>query len=382
MRVQAAVLHQCGVAAPYASSKPLEVTQLELTGPGPGEVLVRVAAAGVCHSDLSVVNGTRPRPVPMVLGHEGSGIVVDVGPGVTRVRPGDHVVFIFVPMCGKCAECLSGRPYLCMPGQAANRAGTLVDGGTRFRFPSGGSVYHHLGVSAFAEHTVVHETSVVPIERDVPLEIAALFGCAVMTGVGAVVNTARVEPGTAVIVFGMGGVGLSAVMGARLSGAWPVIAADIVDAKLELARKVGATHVVNAAAPDWLDQVRDLTGGGADYAIEAVGSENAVLQAFQVIKPGGLAVAAGLPHPSRRLNLPAVALAGEGKRLVGTYMGSSVPLRDLPRYVRLYKAGLLPVDRLVTSVIGLDQVNEAMDRLERSQEARQVIRFDGGPMGA
>ncbi|MFS8664120.1 MAG: zinc-binding dehydrogenase [Limnochordales bacterium] len=375
MRVQAAVLHQCGATAPYVSSKPLEVAELELEGPGPGEILVRVAAAGVCHSDLSVVNGTRPRPVPMVLGHEGAGIVLEVGPGVTRVRPGDHVVFVYVPMCGQCPECLSGRPYLCAAGQAANRAGTLVSGGTRFRFPSGGAIHHHLGVSAFAEHTVVHESSVVPIDKDVPLHIAALFGCAVMTGVGAVVNTARVEPGTAVVVFGMGGVGLSAVMGARVSGAWPVIAVDIDDHKLELARKAGATHVINSTAENWLEQVQDWTGGGADYAIEAVGVEAAILDAFRAIKPGGTAVAAGLPHPSRLLNLPAVALAGEGKRLLGTYMGQSVPVRDVPRFLRLYRAGLLPVDQLVTSTIRLEQINEAMDRLEGSQEARQVIRF-------
>lgn len=378
MRVTSAVLRQMGVPGPYSQTRPLEIAQLELEGPGPGEVLVQVAAAGLCHSDLSVINGSRPRPMPMALGHEGSGIVVDVGPGVTRTRPGDHVVFSFVPMCGKCVNCLSGQPYLCEPGQAANRAGTLLGGAIRWRDAKGQPVHHHLGVSTFSEYTVVNEASVVPIDPDLPLDKAALFGCAVITGVGAVVNTARVEPGSSVAIFGMGGVGLSAVMGARLSGAWPVIGVDILEDKLELARRAGATHIVNAKAPDWLEQIRDLTRGGVDYAFEAVGSSSVLADAYRSTRAGGTTVSIGLPHPDSHVSLPAVTFAGEGKRLIGSYMGSGVPVRDLPRFARLYQAGMLPIDHLVSATITLEQINEGFERLDRGEAARQVIQFPVG----
>lgn len=375
MQVLAAVLHRCGIDGPYAETKPLHVDELELEGPGPGEALVEVAAAGLCHSDLSAINGVRPWPVPMVLGHEASGVVSEVGPGVSRVRPGDHVVFSYVPMCGQCRECQSGQPYLCEPGRAANRAGVLLGGRPRFRDHNGAPVHHHLGVAAFSTATVVSETSLVPIDRDFPLDKAALFGCAVLTGVGAVVNTARVEAGSAVAIWGMGGVGLSAVMGARLIGAWPVVAVDVAAHKLELARRVGATHTVDARSEDPVTAVRDLTGGGARYTFEAVGQPSVLEQAFAATRIGGTTVAIGLARPGSQVALPATNMVYEARQILGSYMGSAVPLRDVPRFMRLYRAGLLPVDALVTDVLSLTSVNEGFDALDRGVAARQLIRF-------
>lgn len=375
LRVRGAVLYEAGLPRPYRKSRPLQIVDLELSGPGPGEVLVKVAAAGLCHSDLSVVNGSRPRPLPMLLGHEGSGEVVETGPGVTRVKTGDHVVFSFVPMCGHCDQCLGGRPYMCSRGQAANREGVLLRGGVRFQDSAGRPIYHHLGVSAFAQYTVVDEASLTVIDPQIPLDKAALFGCAVMTGAGAVVNTADIEMGAKVVVFGMGGVGLSAVMAARARGAWPVIAVDVLDAKLELAMEVGATHTVNRRSDAWLAVIENLTGGGADYAFEAVGEASVLVDALKVTRPGGTTVGIGLPEPTSEVTLPALAFAGEGKSVLGSYMGSSVPVRDLPRLTTLYREGRLPIDRLVSRTIGLDDLNEALDRLDQGEVARQVLLF-------
>lgn len=375
MKIKGAVLYRDQEPKPYSKSLPLQVTELELDGPGPEEVLVEVKAAGLCHSDLSVIDGSRPRPLPMLLGHEASGVVIEVGPAVTRVQPGDHVVFSFVPMCGHCEKCLSGHPYLCSPGQKANAAGTLLGGSVRFKDHEGQQVYHHVGVSAFSTFTVAHEASLVPVDPSLPLEKAALFGCAVMTGVGAVVNTAQVKPGSSVVVFGMGGVGLSSVMGARLSGAWPVIAVDVLESKLQLAQRVGATHGVKAEGENVLEAIRDLTGGGADYVFEAVGSATVLAQAYAATRPGGTTVSIGLPHPKSELILQAVTLVGEGRHIIGSYMGSSVPIRDVPRYVKLHLAGLLPIDHLVTSTLPLDRINEGFDELDSGKQARQIIQF-------
>ena len=374
MKVTAAVLYREGEPKPYSQSQPLKVMEVDLEGPGSNEVLVHIKAAGLCHSDLSVINGSRPRPLPMVLGHEASGIVVKVGPAVTRVQTGDHVIFSFVPMCGHCEKCLSGQPYLCIPGQKANAQATLLGGGVRFKTSDGQRLYHHVGVSAFSTYTVTHEASLVPVDQTLPLEKAALFGCAVMTGVGAVVNTAQVKPGSSVAVFGMGGVGLSVVMGARASGAWPVVAVDVVEAKLGLAQQVGATHCIKADE-NVVEAIRDLTEGGAEYAFEAVGNGNVLSQAYVATRPGGTTISIGLPHPKSELSLKAVTLVAEGRHLVGSYMGSSVPIRDIPRYVKLYRAGLLPVDRLLTSVITMEQVNSGFDKLDHGKQVRQIIRF-------
>ncbi len=375
MRTRAAVLYAMDAPEPYAEHRPLVVDEVTLAPPGAGEVLVEVAAAGLCHSDLSVISGARPRPLPMVLGHEASGVVREVGPGVAELTPGDHVVFCFVPMCGRCPQCAAGRPALCERGAQANAAGTLLSGARRFSDGGGQPCHHHLGVSAFAGLTVAAQESLVKIDPSVPLQTAALFGCAVLTGVGAVLNTARVEAGASVAVFGLGGVGLSALMGARAVGAYPLIAVDRVAEKLALAREIGATHTVDAAAEDPVGAVREITGGGAAYVFESVGSEQVLALAYQATGRGGTTVCIGLPHPSRLFSVPAVSIAAEERTIKGSYMGSSVPRRDIPRYLAMHRAGLLPVERLHTHTLPLDQINAGFDRLAQARAVRQLITF-------
>src|SRR6195952_1369495 len=250
---------------------PLAIEEIDLDDPGEGEVLVKIGAAGLCHSDLSVIDGNRPRPTPMVLGHEAAGVVEKLGPGVDDLKVGDHVVMVFVPSCGHCLPCAEGRPALCEPGAAANGAGTLLSGKRRLHC-DGADINHHLGVSGFATHCVVSRRSVVKVDPDLPLDEAALFGCAVLTGVGAVVNTGRLMPGQNAAVIGLGGVGLSSVLGAVASGARQIVAIDLADDKLGLARQLGASHTVNARDSDAAEQVRELTGGGVDFAFEMAGA--------------------------------------------------------------------------------------------------------------
>ncbi|MGH3948598.1 MAG: zinc-dependent alcohol dehydrogenase family protein [Pseudonocardiaceae bacterium] len=377
MKTSAAVLEEMGLPAPYQDSQPLSVGEVDLGIPGPGEALVRIAAAGLCHSDLSVIDGSRPRPMPMVLGHEAAGVVEEVGADVSYVRPGDHVVFAFVPACGQCTPCLSGRPALCEPGARANAAGTLLSGARPFR-RADEPLHQHLGVSGFAERTVASVASMVTLPPDLPLEQAALFGCALLTGVGAVVNTARAEPGTPVVVFGLGGVGLSAVMGARLVGCHPIVAVDSVESKLPRAERVGASHTL-LADETVVDAVREATDGGARYAFEAVGSARVLATAYAATRRGGTTVSIGLPHPDQRLEIPAVTVVTEERRLVGSYMGSSVPRRDIPRYVALYRAGLLPVDELESGTLTLDEINAGFDKLAGGEVVRQVLLFEPVP---
>lgn len=374
MKVRAALLTRMGAERPYAVSRPLEIRDIALGEPGPGELLVRVTAAGLCHSDLSVIEGVRPRPMPMVLGHEAAGIVEAVGPFTEGFAAGDQVVFSFVPACGHCLPCAEGRPALCEPGAAANTAGTLLGGGRRWADAPEGAVHHHLGVSGFAERTVVSARSAVRIDGGVAPEIAALFGCAVMTGMGAVVNTARVPPGASVAVFGLGGVGLAAVLGAAASGAYPIVAVDLLAEKLELARAVGATHTVTAGEGA-VTAIREITGGGAAFVIESVGSEAVLAQAYAATRRGGQTVATGLPHPSKMFSVPAVSLVAEERVVRGSYMGSAVPARDLPRFVAMYQAGRLPVDRLLTHRLTLDEINLGFDRLAEGKAVRQVVVF-------
>lgn len=367
MKTRAAVLTTVGADRPYAGSRPLTVVELDLDPPGEGELLVRVEAAGVCHSDLSVVDGNRVRPVPMALGHEAAGVVVDVGPAVRDVRPGDHVVLVFVPACGSCPQCNAGASALCAPAAAANGAGTLLRGARRLHW-DGTAVHHHLGVSAFSEYAVVDRASAVVIDDDVPFPVAAMFGCALLTGVGAVQNTVVVRPGESVAVFGLGGVGLSAVLGAALAGAYPLIAVDPVRAKRDLALELGATHAVHPDE-DWPPEA----AGGVQYAVEAVGSTAVLGAAYEATGRGGTTVAVGLPHPSAELRLPALSLVAEAKTLVGSYLGSAAPQRDVPRMVALWRAGRLPVERLHSATLPLAEVNEAMDRLAEGTVVRQVI---------
>lgn len=370
-----AVLRRMGAPAPYAESRPLQIETLTLAPPGPGEMLVRVRAAGLCHSDLSVINGSRPRPLPMVLGHEAAGEVAALGEGVSEFRVGDAVVFSFVPNCGSCDFCAEGRPVLCAPGAAANAAGSLLSGARHWRDAEDGECHHHLGVSAFAEHTVVSARSAVRVDADLPPEIAALFGCAVMTGVGAVVNTAAVRPGESVVIYGMGGVGLAALLGALAAGAWPVVAVDIAAHKLALASELGASQVIPADADNALDAIRDATGGGAHHAIETVGSAAVLAQAYAATRRGGTTITVGLPDPQQMLSIPAVSLVAEERTLKGSYMGSAVVARDIPRYIAMYRAGRLPVDRLLTGTLALDDINAAFDRLARAEAVRQVVVF-------
>ncbi len=311
----------------------------------------------------------------MVLGHEASGIVREVGTRVTEFVPGDHVVFSWVPACGRCLYCASGRGALCEPGVQANVDGTLLSGSRRFTDSGGMVCSHHLGVSAFSQFTVAAQESLVKIDSDLPLEMAALFGCAVMTGVGAVVNTAHVEAGSSVAVFGLGGVGLSAVMGARAVGAYPIIAVDVLEDKLKLAREVGATHTVNAGRQDPVAVIKDLGKGGADYAFESVGSESVLIQAYLATQRGGTTVTIGLPAPNKMFSVSALSIVAEERTIKGSYMGSSIPRRDVPRYIAMYRAGLLPVDKLHTHTLSLDEINAGIDRLAQAQAVRQLISF-------
>jgi Zn-dependent alcohol dehydrogenase len=364
MKTIAAVLRAAGAARPYSQSKPLVLEELTLAPPRAGEILVRIEAAGVCHSDLSVVDGSRIRPLPMALGHEAAGIVEELGPGVRDVKIGDRVVLAFVPSCGGCLECASGRPALCIPGAVANGQGALLHGPPLLKDSAGAEVRHHLGVSGFAQHAVVARESAVVVPQDVPAQIAALFGCAALTGVGAVLQTAQVRPGQSVAIFGLGGVGLAAVMGAVLARAQPIIAVDPIASKRKLALELGATQ---ALSPE------EAVGLSVDVAFEAAGATQALEAAFKSLKRGGTAVAIGLPHPSRTVSLPALAFAGEGKSLVGSYMGSAAPQRDVPRYLSLWRSGALPIDRLQSSTMPLSSINEAFEMLAQGEAVRQVI---------
>jgi alcohol dehydrogenase len=373
MKIKAAVLREVGAARPYAHSRPLTIEELQLDPPGRGEVLVRIAAAGLCHSDLSVINGDRPRPLPMALGHEAAGVIEALGEGVDRLQVGDHVVMVFMPSCGQCSYCREARPALCEPGAAANAEGTLLGGGTRLSDDSG-KVRHHLGVSAFATHAVVSEQSVIRIDKDLPLEEAALFGCAVLTGVGAVLNTAQLRPGQSVAVVGLGGVGLAAVMGAKAGGATRIVAVDLSHEKLALAAEVGATHCFNAAdagsGATFVEQ-----HGATDIALEMAGSIQALEIALGLTRRGGTTVTAGLPPPDATLPLSIVRMVAEERTLKGSYIGSCVPARDVPRYIALYRSGQLPVDRLLSGHLQFEQINEGFDSLAAGTTVRLMVRF-------
>ncbi|MBY4618069.1 zinc-dependent alcohol dehydrogenase family protein [Rhizobium redzepovicii] len=372
MQMRSVILRESGLSKPYAQSKPLVIETVELTPPGPLEVLVKIKAAGVCHSDLSAINGDRPRPLPVALGHEASGVVVEVGPGVDNVKEGDHVVMSFLPICGHCSYCAEGRASLCEPGYKANAAGTLLSGSRHIRF-KGYEVNHHSGVSAFSEYAVVSANSVVKITKEIDLAKAALFGCAVVTGVGAVMNTCGVKPGDSVAVIGLGGVGLAAILGAVASGAGQIVAVDLVPAKLELAKELGATRTFLASDPDVAAAIKASTGGGVDYAIEMAGSAKAFDLAYNITKRGGTTATAGLANVNSKFEISPLPLVGEERTIKGSYMGSCVPSRDIPRYIDLFLQGKLPVDKLLSSTGSLDEINEAFDRLDRAEVIRHLI---------
>ncbi len=372
MKIKAAVIREMGLEQPYSKSQPMKIEEVDLAAPGEREVLVQIKAASLCHSDLSTVNGDRPRQVPMVLGHEAAGVIVECGPGITDVEPGDHVALVFAPSCGECPACREGHPGRCEPGQKANAAGTLLGGAMRLS-QNGQPVYHHVGVSAFADHCVVNRGSLVKIDNQLPFDEAALFGCAVLTGVGAALNTAAVFPGAKVAVVGLGGVGLNALFGAKVAGASELIAIDVHDDKLELAKQLGATAVVNARDEKAVEQVRNITGGGVDFGFEMAGSVHAMELAYRITRRGGTTVTAGLPHPEARWPLQHVNLTAEERTVKGSYVGSCVPTRDVPRFIDLYRKGMLPVNKLMSDHISLEQINEGFDRLASGHTVRQII---------
>ena len=376
MKIRAAVMYEQGKPTPYAVSRPLVIEDVELDGPGPGEVLVQIAAAGLCHSDLSAIAGTRARAVPTVVGHEASAIIREIGPGVTNFKPGDHVVMVFVASCGHCAHCYGGRTNLCESSWEARARGTLQSGARKLRV--GNTVLnHYTGLSVFAEYAVVSQNSLVRIDPDIPLEDAAIFGCAVVTGVGAVVNTAKMPFGSTVAVLGLGGVGLSALLGAHAAGASRILAIDVSEEKLCLARQLGATDTFNAHDPKCVEAVRDATSGGVAFAFEMSGAPAALAIAYAILRRGGLVVVAGLPEAKQTFSVPVAAMVSDERGIKGSYMGSCVPQRDLPLFLELYRRGRLPVNRLRSAMVTLDTINEGFDRLARGETVRDVLVFTG-----
>lgn len=372
MRIQAAVLEQTGGS--------LVLEELELAPPRAGEVLVRLGASGVCHSDLNAIDGTAPTRCPAVLGHEGAGVVEATGPGVSRVAAGDHVALSWAPSCGTCEECVRGLPQLCASTWPAMEKGGLLDGSTRLARNGGEPVFHYSFLSTFAEACVVPERSCVPIARDVPFDVAGLVGCAVTAGVGAVWRTAGVRPGDRVAVVGCGGVGLSALMAAVAAGAEPVVAVDSAPGKLDVARELGATAGVLATGSpeETAEAVREASGGGVDYAIEATGRPEAMLAAFLSTRARGAAVLIGIPREDAVLTLPARSIPRLERRVLGSIYGSSHPERDFARTLDLYRRGRLPLDRLISHRLPLDQVGQAFELMRSGEALRAVIDLGAG----
>jgi S-(hydroxymethyl)glutathione dehydrogenase/alcohol dehydrogenase len=353
---------------------PVVVEDIDVTEPRRGEVMIKLAACGVCHSDLSATNGTIPFQPPLVLGHEGAGVVIALGEGVSNIALGDHVVSSFVSMCGKCRYCQSGRPQLC--DQAARTTTTLPDGSVRTFDRHGQPLSVFCGCGVMAEYATLHTDNLVKIDPAVPLDKAALVGCGVMTGVGAAINTAQVAPGSAAVVFGCGGVGLNAIQGCALAGARMIVAVDTSDAKLALARTFGATHTVNSGTDEAaVKTIRKLTGG-ADYAFECVGSGAVVAQAYGVLGKGGVAVVVGVAPPKDMTTLRTATLTFEEKTLKGSYFGSARPQQDFPRLIGLYRAGRLKLDELITHTYRIGEAPQAFADLAAGRNARGVIVFD------
>lgn len=370
MKITGAVLEEIGRPRPYALSKPLSVGEVDLdeAGLGPTEILVRMEAAGLCHSDLSVVDGNRVRPVPMLLGHEAAGRVERLGTQVGDLSVGQRLVMTFLPRCGVCAGCRTNGRLPCIPGSATNNAGELFHSKGHLT-RNGERIFHHLGVSGFATHAIVDRASVVPIEDDVPPAIASVLGCAVLTGGGAVMNAANPAKGESLMIVGLGGVGMAALITAVALGIEPIIAVDSVPEKLEMARQVGAheCHTPQQVAENRIK---------AAHVVEAAGNARAFETAFQATAAGGRTVTVGLPNPAAKAQISPLTVTAEARNIIGSYLGSAVPSRDIPRYADLWREGRLPVERLISSHIRLDQINHAMDLLAEGKAIRQVILFD------
>ena len=372
MRMTAAVMYEQGLPTPYLDSQPFRIEDVDLEGPGEGEVLLEVRAAGLCHSDLSQVAGLRKRMLPTVGGHEGAGIVREVGVGVTRLKPGDHVVMTVATGCGHCRPCTDLRPALCENVSASRSKGMLPNGMRRLS-KDGKPVYHYSGVSSFAQYAVTTPNTLIKIDDAVPLDIAAMFGCAVVTGAGAVLNSAKVRPGQNVAVFGLGGVGLNAVMAARISGASEIIGIDINDGKFALAQELGCTQTLLATDADLANKVKDLTRGGVDYAFEISGSKPAMASAYAITRKGGEIVCVGLGATGEMYQYPHTSLVSEEKAIRGSLMGGGVADRDIPLLLKFYQDGKMPVDRLKSSTMGFVELNQSLDRLDSGAVVRQIL---------
>ena len=356
----------------YEKFQPLVIEDLDLEGPKEHEVLVKLTASGVCHSDLHYMKGDREHPMPVVLGHEGAGIVEEIGSGVTYAQPGDHVVLSFVPTCGRCSYCVKGKQNLCEARYQLR--GNMLDGTTRLRNGSQ-KVHHFNGLSTFGEYAVVPEDSLVKIREDAPLDRMALIGCGVATGVGAVINTAKVKPGSSVVIIGAGGVGLNVIQGAVLAGAEAIIAVDIYGNKLENALQFGATHMVDASGEDVLERVKDITRGEmADYAFEVIGSTDAINQALATTKRGGTTVVVGVTPTGAELKIDPDFLHLD-RILMGCTYGSCYPRADMPMLIDLYMARRLKLDELVSATLKLDDINSAFEALDQGEVARTIIRY-------
>jgi NDMA-dependent alcohol dehydrogenase len=356
----------------YELKTPLKVDDIDLDNPKGGEVRVKIAANGVCHSDYSVIHGVIRWPLPVVIGHEGAGVVEEVGPGVTLVKPGDHVVLSFAPYCGRCFYCSVGRPVLCDNMRVTMGNGTLLDGTCRLK-KNGQPIHHMAGVSSFAQYAVIPEISCIKIPDAVPLDKACLVGCAVMTGVGAAINTAKVEPGSSAVVLGCGGVGLNVIQGCALAGAGTIIGVDLMDTKLGFAKQFGATHTINPSRQDLVKTVRSLTEGrGADYAFEVIGLGKTIEQAYACARQGGTTIVVGAASREDTVTIPASSLMTE-KVIMGSVYGSARPRVDMPKLIDLYMKDKIKLDELVTRTYPLDEVNEAMKALERGEVARSVV---------
>jgi Zn-dependent alcohol dehydrogenase len=352
-------------------NKPVRVEEVEVLSPGPDEVMVKVAACGVCHSDLSATNGTIPVPEGTVLGHEGAGTIVELGERVTDLKLGDPVGISWIPMCGVCKFCLMGRPALC--DRPMKHGPKMPDGTSRLRDSDGKELSHFMSTAVMAEYATLHRNSVIKIDPGIPMECAALVGCAVTTGVGAVLNTAKVEPGSVVVVMGAGGVGLNAIQGAALSGARIIVAIDTVDEKLEFAKRFGATHVVNPKTDgNPVDKVRK-TVGAPDYVFECIGFAETIQQAYFMVRKGGMVVVVGIAPPTQKVEIPALHLAVTEKVLTGSMYGSTRPRLDFPKFIELYKAKRLKLDELVTQRYRIEEAVQAFEDMRKN--ARGVIMF-------
>jgi S-(hydroxymethyl)glutathione dehydrogenase / alcohol dehydrogenase len=365
MKMKAAVL--------YEARTPLVVETVDLDDPKEGEVLVRMASAGVCHSDYHVMKGEWSMPLPMVLGHEAAGVVEKIGAGVSQVKPGDHVILNFRPNCGWCRYCAIGRPVLC------NGADTLrwvmFDGTVRLHKGSQ-DIHHFARTASFAEYAVVPQSGAVPVRPDMPLDKACLVGCSVMTGIGAVINTAKVPPGSSVVVIGCGGIGLNVIQGAALAGAERIIAVDVLENKLAYAREFGATDIIDASPGDTVARIQDLTDGGADYAFEAIGNSRTILQAYESTRLGGVTTIVGMAPEDDQVTINALSIPRTEKVIMGSWYGSARPWVDLPKMVDLYLSGRIKIDPLISRTYQLEEINPAYEALEKGEVARSILVFD------